>query len=79
MTNAQPQRASKRRRRRGDSHLVARVKPDQPIDMGLLAEALMLHSQQQRALADGSSVPHLAGLQKLSSRRGTTSEEGEDA
>lgn len=78
MPDAQPQRARKRARRTGDHHVVARVKPDQTTDMVLLAEALMLHAQEQRAKANGSPVPHLAGTHKLAAGRADISEEGDD-
>lgn len=77
MSDAQPQRARKRTRQSADHHLVVRIKPDQQTDMRLLADALMLHAQVKRAQAEGSPVPHLAGLQKLADRK-TTSEEGDD-
>lgn len=78
MSDAQPQRARKRTRQSADHHLVVRVKPDQQTDMRLLADALMLHAQIKRAQAEGSRVPHLAGVQKLQARRKSTSEEGDD-
>lgn len=78
MTDAQPQRARKRTRSRGDHQIVVRVKPDQPTNMALLADALMLHAEQKRAQAEGSPVPHLAGMQKLADRRRGTNEEGDD-
>lgn len=78
MSDAQPQRARTRSRRRGDHHVVARVKPDQPTDMALLAEAVLLHAAEQRAKATGSPVPHLAGTHKLTMRPVDTSEEGDD-
>ncbi|HTL42086.1 MAG TPA: hypothetical protein VL294_11495 [Pseudolysinimonas sp.] len=77
MSDAQPQRARKRTRQSADHQLVVRVKPDQQTDMRLLADALMLHAQIKRAQAEGSPVPHLAGVQKLADRQ-STSEEGDD-
>lgn len=78
MTDAQPQRARKRSRRRGDHQLVVRVLPGQQTDMALLAEALMLHAAEARATAEGSPVPHLAGTHKLAERRPLASEESDD-
>jgi hypothetical protein len=77
MTDAHPQRAAKRTRRSADHHIVVRIKPDQPTNMSLLAEALMLHAAEQRAKDEGSPVPHLAGMQKLAYRR-RTHVEGDD-
>lgn len=78
MRDAQPQRAAMRTRRSADHHIVVRVKPDQPTDMSLLAEALMLHAAEQHAKDDGAPVPHLAGMQKLADRRRRTAVEGDD-
>lgn len=78
MTDAQPQRARTRSRRSSDHHVVARVKPEQPTDMALLAEAVLLHAAEQRAKATGTPVPHLAGMHKLIPRLPETSEEGDD-
>jgi hypothetical protein len=43
--------------------------------MRLLAEALLLHANEQAAAAAGSPVPHLAGMQKLAALRPNRSEE----
>jgi len=70
MPDAQPRPPAKRRRTRrsSDHHIVVRARPNQPTNVRLLADALILHAAEQRAKAEGSPVPHLAGIHKLSSR-----------
>ena len=77
MSDALPQRARKRRRA-GDHLIVARTLPGQQPDLPRLADAILLHASHQRAVAEGSPVPHLAGMHKLTSTRTRTREEGDN-
>jgi len=71
MSDPQGRPAARRRARRSssDHHLVVRARPNQPTNVRLLADALILHASEQRAKAEGSPVPHLAGIHKLSRTR----------
>lgn len=76
MSDAIPRRARRRRPPRGEHHLIVRTRPNQHTNVRALADALILHATALRAQAEGTPVPHLAGLHKLS--RTTTREEGDD-
>lgn len=76
MSDAIPRRARRRRTPQGDHHLIVRTRPQQHTNVRLLADALILHATQMRAQVEGTPVPHLAGIHKLS--RHETSEERDD-
>lgn len=65
--------------RRGSDHrIVVRSRPAQPVNATLLAEAVILLSNQQAAAARNVPAPHLAGIQRLADSRPTAVEEARD-